>query len=253
MIDKPERTARGAHTKLGEKFAPAALCAIQADDRGMPDLDSLKKMAAESAVTQVSSGMLVGLGTGTTGEFVLLALARRISEGLRIQGVPTSERTAARARELGIPLTDLNGPVDIAIDGADEVTRDSLQLIKGRGGALLREKIVAQASLRFLVVVDQTKLVDRLGTAPVPVEVVHFGWQSTARQITDLGGKVQRRDFITDNGNYILDCAFDPIQAPETLAIALNGIAGVVEHGLFIDLTSEVHIGTPAGIEILRA
>ena len=159
----------------------------------MPDLDSLKKMAAESAVTQVSSGMLVGLGTGTTGEFVLLALARRISEGLRIQGVPTSERTAARARELGIPLTDLNGTVDIAIDGADEVTRDSLQLIKGRGGALLREKIVAQASARFLVVVDQTKLVDRLGAAPVPVEVVHFGWQSTARQIRDLGGKVQRR------------------------------------------------------------
>src|SRR5438876_1405093 len=126
----------------------------------MADLDALKQMAAGSAVAQVSSGMTVGLGTGTTGDFVLLALARRIREGLRITGVPTSERTAARARELGIPLTELVRPIEIAIDGADEVERETLNLIKGRGGALLREKIVAQAAARFLVVVDQTKLVD---------------------------------------------------------------------------------------------
>src|SRR5450631_2123771 len=119
----------------------------------MADLDRLKKLAAESAVTQVASGMVVGLGTGTTGEFVLLALARRIREGLRITGVPTSEHTASRARELGIPLTELTGPIDIDIDGADEVTPDKLALIKGRGGALLREKIVAQSAARFLVVV----------------------------------------------------------------------------------------------------
>src|SRR6185503_5437579 len=136
----------------------------------MADLDRLKELAAESAVTQVSSGMIVGLGTGTTGEFVLLALARRIQEGLRITGVPTSEHTATRARELGIPLTALTGPIDIAIDGADEVERSTLNLIKGRGGALLREKIVAQAAKRFIVVVDETKIVDRLGAAPVPVE-----------------------------------------------------------------------------------
>ena len=120
-------------------------------------------MAAESAVTQVSSGMIVGLGTGSTGEFVLLALARRIREGLRITGVPTSEHTASRARELGIPLAELTGPIDIAIDGADEVQRDTLHLIKGRGGALLREKIVAQASARFLVVVDSDQDGRRFG------------------------------------------------------------------------------------------
>ena len=202
-------------------------------------------MAAESAVTQVSSGMIVGLGTGSTGEFVLLALARRIREGLRITGVPTSEHTASRARELGIPLTELVGPIDIAIDGADEVERGTLDLIKGRGGALLREKIVARAAERFIVVVDQTKLVERLGAAPVPVEVVPFGWQATARQIA---GKSQRRDFVTDNGNYILDCAhFRP-----DLANELDRITGVVEHGLFLGMTTEVHVGTPSGIQILR-
>src|SRR5689334_19001598 len=210
-----------------------------------------KRLAAESAVTQVESGMTVGLGTGSTAEFVLLALARRIREGLRITGVPTSERTAARARELGIPLTELTGPIDIAIDGADEVERGTLHLIKGRGGALLREKIVAQAAARFLVVVDHTKLVDRLGAARVPVEVVQFGWQVTARRIRDLGGKPERRDFVTDNGNYILDCDFGIIPAPDHLADELDGIPGVVDHGLFIGLTAEVHVGTPSGVQIL--
>jgi ribose 5-phosphate isomerase A len=217
----------------------------------MADLDRLKELAAESAVTQVSSGMIVGLGTGTTGEFVLLALSRRIREGLRITGVPTSEHTAARARELGIPLTELTGPIDIAIDGADEVTRGTLHLIKGRGGALTREKIVAQASARFLVVVDQTKLVDCLGEAPVPVEVIPFGWKETARRIEALGAKPQRRDFTTDSGNYILDCAFGLMQSPETLASELNRVAGVVEHGLFIGMASEVHVGGSSGVEVL--
>jgi len=216
----------------------------------MPDLDVLKKMAADSAVAQVLDGMTVGLGTGTTGEFVLLALARRIQEGLRITGVPTSEHTAARARELGIPLTELTGPIDIAIDGADEVTRGTLHLIKGRGGALTREKIVAQAALRFLVVVDETKLVDVLGAARVPVEVTEFGWQATARRI---GAKFQRRDFVTDNGNYILDCAFGPIQSPESLADTLDHIAGVVEHGLFIGMSTEVHIGGSSGVQVLTS
>ena len=193
--------------------------------------------------------MIVGLGTGTTGEFVLLALARRIREGLRMTGVPTSERTAARARDLGIPLTELTRPIDIAIDGADEVTRGTLHLIKGRGGALTREKLVAQAAARFLVVVDQTKMVDRLGAAPVPVEVIPFGWQDTARRI---GAQFKRRDFITDNGNYILDCAFGTIQSPESLANDLDRITGVVEHGLFIGMASEVHVGTTSGVQVLK-
>jgi len=219
----------------------------------MPDRpderDRWKKLAAESAVTQVETGMVVGLGTGTTGEFVLLALARRIREGLRITGVPTSEQTASRARDLGIPLTELIGPIDLAIDGADEVTRGALHLIKGRGGALTREKIVAQAASRFLVVVDETKMVDVLGAAPVPVEVVPFGLQATAHRI---GAKFQRRDFVTDNGNYILDCDFGTIQSPESLASELDRIAGVVEHGLFIGMASEVHVGGSSGVQILK-
>ena len=200
-------------------------------------------------MTQVETGMIVGLGTGSTAEFMLLALARRIQEGLRITAVPTSELTAARARDLGIPLTELTGPIDIAIDGADEVERNKLSLIKGRGGALLREKIVAQAASRFLVVVDESKIVSRLGAAPVPVEVVPFGWQATARRI---GAEFQRRDFVTDNGNYILDCDFGAIPSPESLASDLDRIAGVVGHGLFIGMASEVHMGTSSGVQILR-
>jgi ribose 5-phosphate isomerase A len=220
----------------------------------MPDEpNGLKQMAAESAVTEISNGMIVGLGSGSTAEFVLLALARRIGEGLRITGVPTSVRTAARARELGIPLTELDGKqsIDIAIDGADEVERGALHLLKGRGGALLREKIVAQASARFLVVVDQNKLVDRLGAGIVPVEVVPFSWQATARRIEKLGAKPQRRDFVTDNGNYILDSDFGPIQSPESLADALDHVTGVVEHGLFIGMATEVHVGTGDGVRVL--
>lgn len=211
--------------------------------------DDWKRAAAESAVAQVETGMVVGLGTGSTAEFVLLALARRIREGLRITGVPTSEHTAARAREIGIPLTELTGPIDIAIDGADEVEQNKLSLIKGHGGALVREKIVAQAAARFLVVVDQTKIVSRLGAAPVPVEVVPFGWQATARRI---GAKFQRRDFVTDNGNCILDCDFGTIQSPESLAGDLDRIAGVVQHGLFVGMTSEVHVGGSSGVQVLR-
>jgi len=210
------------------------------------ELNPLKRLAAESAVTQVVQDMVVGLGTGSTVEFVVQALAVRIREGLRITGVPTSERTAARARELGIPLA-VDIATDIAIDGADEVD-PQLNLVKGRGGALLREKIVAQSSSRFIVVVDESKLVARLGVGLLPVEVVQFGWQATARRILQLGGKPQRRDLVTDNGNYILDCAFGLIQSPESLASELDRITGVVEHGLFIGMTAEVHVGRPSGV-----
>jgi len=214
------------------------------------ELNSLKKLAAESAVIQVANGMVVGLGTGSTAEFVLQALAARIREGLRITGVPTSERTSARARELGIPLA-VDVATDIAIDGADEVD-PQLNLIKGRGGALLREKIVAQSSTRFIIVVDESKLVAQLGVGLLPIEVVQFGWQATARRILGLGGKPQRRDLITDNGNYILDCAFGPIENPPSLAAELDRITGVVEHGLFIGLAAEVHVGQASGVRILK-
>jgi ribose 5-phosphate isomerase A len=213
--------------------------------------DEWKRLAAESAVTQVANDMVVGLGTGSTAEFVLQALAARIREGLHITGVPTSERTAARARDLGIPLA-LDVATDIAIDGADEVDPQTLNVIKGRGGALLREKIVAQSSARLIIVVDESKLVARLGVGLLPIEVVQFGWQATARRILELGGKPQRRDLITDSGNYILDCMFGPIESPEALASELDRITGIVEHGLFIGLAAEVHVGQPSGVRILE-
>ena len=220
----------------------------------MPDdLNSLKRMAAESAVAQVASGMTVGLGSGSTAMLVLEALAARMREGLRVTGVPSSETTSARARELGIPLIELGEtlPLDIAIDGADEVD-PALNLIKGRGGSLLREKIVAQASTRFVVVVDYTKIVHKLGDKPVPVEVAQFGWRATARLLDQLGAKPERRDKVTDNGNYILDCVFGPINAPEALARTLDHVTGVAEHGLFIGMTTEVHVGQTSGVQILR-
>jgi len=212
--------------------------------------NSLKRLAAESAVAQVLDGMVVGLGTGSTAEFVLQALAARIREGLRITGVPTSEHAAGRARELGISLA-LDVATDIAIDGADEVD-PQFNLIKGRGGALLREKIVAQSSARFIIVVDESKLVARLGMGLLPIEVVQFGWQATARRLHEVGGKPQRRDLITDNGNFILDCAFGPIESAESLARELDRITGVVEHGLFIGLAAEVHVGQSSGVRILK-
>ena len=156
------------------------------------DEDQLKMAAAESAVTQVTGGMIVGLGSGSTAAFAVSALGRQVREGLRIVGIPTSERTAAQARELGIPLSTLSEQprVDITIDGADEVEEGTLNLIKGHGGALLREKIVAISSERLVIVIHDSKLVKHLGISyPVPVEVVPFGWQTTARHLADLGTK----------------------------------------------------------------
>ena len=225
------------------------------NDRGMADeladkLNALKRLAADSAVTQVVQDMVVGLGTGSTAEFVLQALAARIREGLCVTGVPTSEPTAARARELGIPLA-LDVATDIAIDGADEVD-PQLNLIKGRGGALLREKIVAQSSSRFVVVVDESKLVARLGVGVLPIEVVQFGWQATARRIEQLGGKPQRRDLVTDNGNYILDCACGSITDPGTLYQRLKSMTGVVDAGLFVELATVAIIAGESDVRVVE-
>lgn len=226
-----------------------------------PDEQLLKLAAAESAASQVTDGMIVGLGSGSTAALAVSAIGRRVAEGLRIVGIPTSEATAAEARSLGIPLTSLAevARVDMTIDGADEVEQATLNLIKGLGGALLREKIVAHATRRLVIVVDEQKIVQQLGIHhSVPVEVVPFGWQATARELLDMGAKpVLRRTpdgtpFASDGGHYILDCAFGPIASAASLAKDLDHVVGLVEHGLFVGLTSEVHVASPDGVRILR-
>ena len=221
----------------------------------------LKEAAAESAVKQLENGMIVGLGSGSTATLAVAAIGNRLKEGLSIIGIPTSEKTAAQARQLNIPLTTLaeHPRIDVTIDGADEVESGTLNLIKGGGGNQLREKIVAIASRRMLVIVDETKVVARLGThSPVPVEVVRFGWQTTAKRLEATGAAPTLRlqpdgqAFLTDDGNYILDCAYGPLQSAHALQTALDGVVGVVEHGLFIDIASAAFIGTNEGVKVLN-
>lgn len=220
----------------------------------------LKAAAAQSAAALVTDGMIVGLGTGSTASCALESLGRRVREGLSIVGIPTSENTAAQAKTLGIKLSSLADvpQIDMTIDGADEVERGTLNLIKGHGGALLREKIVANVSKRLVIVVDESKLVARLAAKfPVPVEVVPFGWESTARHLSTLGANPALRrtpggkPFVSDGGHYILDCAFEPTVDAVPLARELDHVVGLVEHGLFIGFTSEVHIASRAGVQIL--
>jgi ribose 5-phosphate isomerase A len=220
-----------------------------------------KEAAANFSATLLENGMVVGLGSGTTATLGVAAIGRRVQRGLKIIGIPTSEQTAEEARGLGIPLSTLGSHprIDIAIDGADEVETGTLNLIKGGGGNLLREKIVAVASLRFIIIVDDTKVVAQLGSrAPIPVEVAQFGWQTTAIRLQQLGGNPTLRlhpdgtNFVTDGGNYILDCVYGPIQSPQELQRQLDGTVGVMEHGLFIGMASQVIIGGPEGIKLLQ-
>jgi ribose 5-phosphate isomerase A len=221
-------------------------------------LDIYKQQAANHALQYIQSGMVIGLGTGSTASRLLAPLAERLRDGrLRdIVGVPTSERTAAIARELGIPLATLaeQPRLDLAIDGADEVD-PSLNLIKGLGGALLREKIVAASAERFMVIADDSKLVGQLGTrAPLPVEIVAFGLPLAARRLAELGcTPVLRRSadgspFRTDEGHAILDCTFSGIADAVALNAAINAIPGVVEHGLFIGMASVALIAGASGV-----
>jgi ribose 5-phosphate isomerase A len=218
--------------------------------------DKLKRIAAARAVEEVEDGMILGLGSGSTAGFALEALAVRVAKGLRIAGIPTSEQTAAQARRLGVPLTSFaeHRRIDLTIDGADEVERGTLHLIKGLGGALLREKIVAAASARMIVVVDDSKLVDRLGSrGPLPVEIVSFGWQSVLDRLAEAGvtpslRKVGSEPFVTDGGNYIADCAIANIADPGALEKQLGALIGVVESGLFIALASEIVASGAGGV-----
>ena len=225
------------------------------------DLLRYKTEAAREAAAEIRSGMVVGLGAGSTAALALKRLADLLAEGHldKILGVPCSNEVGREAARLGIPLTTLekNPVIDLTIDGADEVD-PQLNLIKGLGGALLREKIVAQASRREIIVVDETKLSPALGSrSPLPIEVVPFGWLAQAEYIRTLGGDWQvrsvkeRRPFLTDQGNFILDVRFGPIADPESLALALDGRAGIAAHGLFIGLASEVIVAGPGGVRRL--
>jgi ribose 5-phosphate isomerase A len=224
-----------------------------------PDRDALKRAAAEAAVQLVENGMVVGLGSGTTAAFAVEALARRCRQGLRFVGIATSERTAALAAAADIPLTSFSEhrQIDLAIDGADEVERGTLNLIKGLGGALLREKIVAAASHRLVIVVDGSKLVDRLGAhTPVPVEVAAFGLEATRESLEVLGAGVRQRmspgaPFVTDGGNRILDCDFGRIADPARLDERIRRVVGVVESGLFISRADPVFVADAAGVHRL--
>jgi ribose 5-phosphate isomerase A len=223
-------------------------------------LNDLKQAAADSAAALLQDGMIVGLGSGSTATLAVKTIGKRVQQGLRIVGIPTSESTAKLARELGIPLSNLaeHEEIDIAIDGADEVELGTLNLIKGRGGALLREKLIATASKRFVVMVDETKLVDQLAVRDaIPTEVVPFGWQTTGKRLRQLGAVISPRLapdgqlFITDGGHYILDCAVHGGQSAAVLQQELDSIVGLVEHGLFIGITTEVIVGTAAGLKHL--
>ena len=226
------------------------------------DARQLKVEAARAALAHVGSGMRLGIGTGTTAEEFVRLLAEKVATGLEVIGVPTSERTAALCRELGVPLSTLEETpeLDLTIDGADEVD-PNLTLIKGGGGALLREKIVATASQRMIVISDASKLVVTLGKFPLPVEVVRFGLAATRNMIevlaADAGceGEIKLRladgrPFETDSGNLILDCAFGQIADPEALEDALKLIPGVVESGLFLGIADAAVIAGPDGVVV---
>jgi ribose 5-phosphate isomerase A len=225
------------------------------------DLDRLKKAAALEAVGFVRDGMIVGLGTGSTAQHLVIALGEKVRAGMKLRGVPTSEGTAALARQAGIPLIESENrwEIDIAIDGADQVDSD-FNLIKGGGGALLKEKIVAASAKQFIVLVDHTKQVPVLGGSfPLPIEVIPFGWGSTAREIETLTKSrvvLRERDgvwFRTEAGNLIVDVHLARIEQPRELEIALNQVPGIVETGLFVGRTNVLIVGTPQGVRIHRA
>ena len=231
----------------------------------MAKADELKESAARAALDLITDGMRLGLGTGSTASRFVAALGERVAAGLKVLCVPTSEATREQAARLGIPLTTLDETprLDLTVDGADEID-PQLRMIKGGGGALLREKIVATASGRMVVVADDSKLVPVLGRYPLPVEVVRFGLMATIGLIeaiaaeTGCHGGITLRPgtgeapFVTDQGNLILDCAFGSIPEPEVLAFSLKRVPGVVEHGLFLGLADLAIVAGKSGVQALR-
>jgi ribose 5-phosphate isomerase A len=234
-------------------------------DGGEPPVE-WKRLAARAAVAAIPDGAIIGLGSGTTSEIMLEELAARVVGGLRVTGVPTSERIRELAMRLGIAMADLNAvdTLALSIDGADEVALPRLDLIKGLGGALLREKLIAAASRFRVIMVDASKLSNgTLARHAVPVEVVPFGWRHTAGRLVALGGRPLLRralgadptdpnaaPYVTDGGHYILDCAFGPLAQPDVLAAHLKAVVGVVEHGLFVGTTERVYVGGPEGVRV---
>jgi ribose 5-phosphate isomerase A len=223
------------------------------------DSTVLKQLAAEKAVEYVKNGMVVGLGTGSTAYWAIQFLAKRIQQGLSIQCIATSTQSDELARSLGIPMTNFADiqTIDITIDGADETTSDK-QLIKGGGPALLREKIVAAATKFYIIIVDENKVVEKLGKFKIPIEVVPFGYDATMRKIQQLGANVAVRlnkagkILETDNHNFIIDADFGLIENPQKLHQQINEIVGVVENGLFINMANIVIVAHANGtIEVL--
>jgi ribose 5-phosphate isomerase A len=223
----------------------------------MKDLDRPKQQAAERALDLIRDGQVIGLGTGSTAKFAIEGLGRLVRDGLSVKGVPTSVATERLARELAIPLVNLNeaGVVDVTLDGADEVDSD-FNMIKGGGGALTREKLVALASVKRIILVDESKLVSRLGQSRLlPIEVLPFAWTLAARLLTGLGCVASLREhdgvpFVTDNGNHILDCAFGPIEDAATLEKRIKLLPGVIECGLFIGIADTLVIGFDDRVEV---
>jgi ribose 5-phosphate isomerase A len=221
------------------------------------DVAELKREAAHQAAALVEDGMVVGLGTGSTATHLIDDLIRRAKAGLKIVCIPTSERSAEQARAGGLTLVTFatHPKIDIAIDGADEIKRDSLDLVKGLGGALLREKMVASAAERLVIIADGSKLVDWLGTStPIPIEVTRFGWELSEYRLRGEGAEVTRRTtpdgeaYVTDGGNYILDAKFEPIAEPGVLNRRLLQFPGVVETGLFVGMATMALVADSNGV-----
>ena len=219
--------------------------------------DDAKKRAAEIALEFIEDGQILGLGTGSTTKFAIEGIGRMVQQGLKVRGIPTSKASAQLASELGIPLLDLNdvSRINITIDGSDECDPE-FNLIKGGGGALTREKLVALASEKRVIIVDDSKLVEQLGlTRLLPVEVLPFAWRLSARYLKRLGGEPQLRmsveqPFVTDNGNYILDCSFGGIAEPAEMERAIKLVPGVVENGLFIGIADTLVISFPDRVDV---
>jgi ribose 5-phosphate isomerase A len=218
------------------------------------EVESHKRAAAERAVELVRPGMIVGLGTGSTARYFIDGLGRSVRAGLRVQAVVTSDESRRLAQAADIPIIDqVDSRLDLAVDGADEID-PAVNCIKGRGGALLREKIVAHASRRFVLVADESKLVSHLGRGPVPIEILPFLWEATSRSVESLGGRPELRlaagePYRTDNGNLVLDTSFALVDA--ALGLALKGIPGVIEHGLFFGMAKAAIIGSATGIRVM--